>query len=119
MHDLDLSQHHILLMVIASAVSYGVTQIVKPFIWKSCSEDKAKGLIRLFAIIAGGVVGYTLSYKIVDLWFGAAAGSLNAYLIAVLKKKIADKTGYVEPQSPESEAVPASEGAPASESEES
>ena len=118
MHEIDLSQHHILLTLIASVLSYGATEVLKPFIWRSCA-DKAKAVIRLFAIIVGGVIGYTLSYKIVDMWLGAAAGSLNAYLIAVLKKKVADKTGYVEPQSPESEAAPASEGAPASESEES
>lgn len=114
MDKFDFSQHHLLLTIIASAVSYGVTQIVKPFLKSRCAEDKTTAVIRIFAIGSGALVGWTLSYQIVDLWLGAAAGSLNAYLIAVLKKKISDKTGYVEPQSPasgkeESEAGDASE----------
>jgi hypothetical protein len=79
-------EHHILLLVVASAVSYALTQILKPFIWVT-AKDKAKAIIRLCAVICGAIVGYSLHQTILDLWIGASAGAMNAFLIALVKKK--------------------------------
>ena len=78
---------HLILVCIASVLSFAVTQVVKPFIFKTCNE-KANAVIRLVAVFVGGFVGWSLSYDILDLWLGASAGALNAFLVKVLKKKV-------------------------------
>ena len=81
------TQHHISLFMVASALSYGATQIVKPFIWATC-DDKSNAIIRLLAVIMGGVVGYTLSKQVLDLWIGAGAGVFNATTVGIINHKL-------------------------------
>jgi uncharacterized membrane protein len=83
---------HVYLIVVAAIVSYAVTEIVKPFIFKTCAE-KSEAVIRLFAVITGAIVGYSLSNDILDLWLGASAGALNAYVIKIIKSKIKSTVG--------------------------
>ena len=81
------TQHHLSLFMVASALSYGATQIVKPFIWATC-DDKSNAIIRLLAVIMGGVVGYTLSKQVLDLWIGAGAGVFNATTVGIINHKL-------------------------------
>lgn len=92
---------HLYLVCVASVLSFAVTQAVKPFIFKTC-EEKADAVIRLVAVFVGGFVGWSLSYDVLDLWLGASAGALNAFLVKVLKKKVLILTG-VEPSEPKEE----------------
>jgi len=86
---------------VAAIVSYAVTEIVKPFIFKTCAE-KSEAAIRLFAVITGAIVGYSLSNDILDLWLGASAGALNAYVIKIIKSKIKSTVGLDKTPAPES-----------------
>jgi ammonia channel protein AmtB len=95
---------HLYLVVVAAIVSYAVTEVVKPFIFKTCKE-KSEAVTRLVSVIIGGIVGYTLSYEILDLWLGASAGALNAYIVKIVKSKIkstigVDKTPTAETEKP-------------------
>lgn len=98
---------HVYLVCIASVLSFAVTQAVKPFIFKTCNE-KADAVIRLVAVFVGGFVGWSLSYDVLDLWLGASAGALNAFLVKVLKKKVLIVSGVIptkptEPTEPKEE----------------
>ena len=87
----NFTEHQIILAVTCSAVSFGFTQIVKPF-WKSYFEEeqkeKATAITKLCAVLIGGLVGWSLTYKIVDMWLGMALGATNAILVKYVKQKL-------------------------------
>ena len=94
--DLDINVHmieqHLVLVILASVISFGVTEVIKPFVSILADDrERKKAIVRLLAILGGAVVGYTLGPKWLDVWFGAGAGTLNAWLVAVLKKKVEDR----------------------------
>jgi len=93
---------HVYLICVASAVSFGITEITKPFIFKTC-DDKSNAVVRLFAVITGAVVGWSLSYEILDLWLGASAGALNAFIVKIFKKKVQSHLGVDETPKPKDE----------------
>lgn len=110
--DIAIHNGHYYIILVASIISFAVTQIIKPFIKSTC-DDKAAAITRAFAVIAGGVVGWTLSYDIIDLWLGAAAGGINAFIVKMLKKKAKAHLGVSDdtpaPESASSEDKPKSE----------
>ena len=94
--DLDINVHmieqHLVLVILASVISFGVTEVIKPFVSILADDrERRRAIVRLLAIVSGAVVGYTLGPKWVDIWFGAGAGTLNAWLVAVLKKKVEER----------------------------
>ena len=94
--DLDINVHmieqHLVLVILASVISFGVTEVIKPFVSVLADDrERRRAIVRLLAILSGAVVGYTLGPKWLDVWFGAGAGTLNAWLVAVLKKKVEDR----------------------------
>lgn len=87
MESFNFTEHHYTLAFACSAVSYAITQICKPF-WKSYyKEEKAKALTKACAVLTGGLVGWSLTYAIVDLWLGCAMGAFNAIIVAQIKKR--------------------------------
>jgi len=82
------NEHQIQLAIICSLVSFGITQVVKPFWKKDLGKEKAAGLTRLVAIVTGGVVGYTLTFALIDLWLGMGVGGMNALAVKLLKRKL-------------------------------
>ena len=82
------NEHQIQLAIICSLVSFGVTQVVKPFWKKDMDKERAAALTRLAAILSGGLVGYTLTYTVVDLWLGMGVGGVNALAVKLLKRKL-------------------------------
>lgn len=107
--DATFSEEHLMIIVLASLISFAVTQIMKPFIKKTC-DDKADAITRLFAVVAGGVMGWTLSYQILDMWLGAAAGGVNAFIVKMLKKKAQSSLGVSDTPTPESKPASGSKG---------
>ena len=90
------NQHQVHLCILASLISFGVTQVVKPF-WvkaKSVSKEQGAALTRLCAIISGGVVGYSLSSDVAEMWLGAGMGAVNAIVMALARKRL----GIEQPQ---------------------
>jgi len=82
-------EQHLVLVVLASTISFGVTEIVKPFVSVFADDrGRRRALTRLMAILSGAAVGYTLGPSWLDVWFGAGAGVLNAWLVAVIKEKV-------------------------------
>jgi len=97
MENFNFTEHHYTLAFVCSAISYAMTQICKPF-WKAKYEsDKAKALTKACAVITGGVVGWSLTFQIVDLWLGCAMGGFNAVIVAQVKKRIGVKDEPSEP----------------------
>lgn len=94
------NQHQVHLCILASLISFGVTQVVKPF-WvkaKSISKEQGASLTRLCAIISGGVVGYSLAQDIAEMWLGAGMGAVNAIVMALARKRL----GIEQPQADDS-----------------
>ncbi len=91
---------HVYLVVVAAIVSYSITEVFKPFIFKTCKE-KSDAITRVFSVIIGGIVGYTLSYDTLDLWLGASAGALNSYIVKIVKSKIKSTVGVDKTPAPE------------------
>lgn len=80
------------LIVLASVIGFGATHIVKPFV-KTRDREKNKSVVRLIAVLFGALVGFTLGCDWNDIWWGAAAGVLNAWVVAIVKKKLEDRYG--------------------------
>jgi len=74
-------EQHLVLVVLASTISFGVTEIVKPFVSFLGDRGRRHAVTRLMAILSGAAVGYTLGPSWLDVWFGAGAGVLNAWLV--------------------------------------
>lgn len=90
---MNLSEHHMTLALICSGLSYGITQIVKPF-WKAyTTKEKARALTRACAVLMGAGAGFILTYETVDLLLGATAGVFNTTLVAKIKSKINSNHG--------------------------
>lgn len=98
---LQVIEQHAVLILLASVFSFGVTEIVKPFMSLLVDgRERRRALTRLCAILSGAIVGYTLGPTWLDLWFGAGAGTLNAWLVALIKEKIEKRIGVIPDQTP-------------------
>lgn len=106
----DIFLGHAYLVVIAAILSLALTQIVKPFIFKTCNE-KSDAVIRLFAVLTGAGIAYSLSdpFDMIDVYMGASAGAINAFVIKMFKLKVKKSLGVEEgeesEESDESETV--------------
>ena len=91
MENFNFTEHHYTLAFVCSAISYAITQICKPF-WKAkYDSDQAKALTKACAVATGGLVGWSLTYAVVDLWLGCAMGGFNALIVAQIKKRLGVK----------------------------
>lgn len=97
----DLIMGHVYLVVVAAILSLALTQIIKPFIWKTCSE-KSDAVIRLFAVATGALIAYTLSkpFAMIDVYMGASAGAINAFVIKMFKAKVKKSLGVEDTPEP-------------------
>lgn len=82
-------QAHLVLVMVASILSFGATEVVKPFVRKMFKDQaQNRSIVRLCAIGVGAWVGYTMGDHSNDILFGAGAGVLNAWLVAIVKAKL-------------------------------
>ena len=100
----DVFIGHAYLVVIAAILSLALTQIIKPFIFKTCNE-KSDAVIRLFAVLTGAGIAYSLSdpFEIIDVYMGASAGAINAFVIKMFKAKVKKSLGVDETPEPKKE----------------
>jgi hypothetical protein len=93
----DVFIGHAYLVVIAAILSLALTQIIKPFIFKTCKE-KADAVIRLVAVLTGAGIAYSLSnpFEMIDVYLGASAGAINAFVIKMFKAKVKKSLGVDE-----------------------
>ena len=98
----DVFMGHVYLVVNAAILSLAITQIIKPFIFKTCKE-KADAVIRLVAVLTGAGIAVTLSkpFMMIDVYMGASAGALNAFVIKMFKAKVKKSLGVDETPKPE------------------
>lgn len=98
----DIFMGHAYLVVNAAILSLAITQIIKPFIWKTCKE-KADAVIRLVAVLTGAGIAVTLSkpFMMIDVYMGASAGALNAFVIKMFKAKVKKSLGVETTPEPE------------------
>jgi len=98
----DVFIGHAYLVVIAAILSLALTQIIKPFIFKTCNE-KSDAIIRLFAVLTGAFIAYSLSkppVQMIDVYMGASAGAINAFVIKMFKAKVKKSLGVDETPEP-------------------
>jgi hypothetical protein len=90
----DLFLGHIYLVVVVAILSLALTQILKPFIWKTCSE-KSDAVIRLVSVLTGVVIAISLSnpLEMIDVYLGASAGAINAFVFKMFKAKVKKSLG--------------------------
>jgi len=100
--DIVVHNGHYYIVIVASIISFAVTQIVKPFIKDKLDSDKASAVTRIFAVVAGAIIGWSIEQDIIDLWLGAAAGGVNAFIMKLLKKKAKAHLGVAETPAPAS-----------------
>lgn len=100
----DVFIGHVYLVVIAAILSLALTQIIKPFIWKTCTE-KSNAVIRLFAVLTGAGIAYSLSdpFEMIDVYMGACAGAINAFVIKMFKAKVKKSLGVEDTPEPKKE----------------
>ena len=100
----DVFMGHAYLVVNAAILSLAITQIIKPFIFKTCKE-KADAVIRIVAILTGAGIAYTLSkpFMMIDVYMGASAGAINAFVIKMFKAKVKKSLGVDDTPKPEEE----------------
>lgn len=100
----DIFLGHAYLVVNAAILSLAFTQILKPFIWKTCSE-KSDAVIRLTAVLIGAGIGAHLSdpFVMIDVYMGASAGAINAFVIKMFKAKVKKSLGVDETPEPQKE----------------
>jgi len=115
--EITVHNGHYYIVIVASILSFAITQIAKPFLKKK-GQDKASAITRAFAVITGAIVGFSIEFAIIDLWLGAAAGGANTFIVKLLKKKAKAHLGVSDDTpAPESASEPASsEDKPKSES---
>jgi len=83
-------QNNMSLIIICSVLAYGATEIIKPFLKGVISDDeKRRATVRLSSVILASLVGFTLGWEWFHLWAGAGAGVLNAYIVKVIKDRLA------------------------------
>jgi len=91
--EIQVNNGHYYIIVVASIVSFAVTQIVKPFVKSKFDKEKALSITRGCAVVTGGIIGFSLSFTFIDMWLGAAAGGMNAFIVKLLKKKAQSSLG--------------------------
>ena len=98
----DVFMGHVYLVVNAAILSLAITQIIKPFIFKTCKE-KADAVIRLVAVLTGAGIAVTLSkpFMMIDVYMGASAGAINAFVIKMFKAKVKKSLGVETTPEPE------------------
>ena len=78
------------LIIICSVIAYGATEIIKPFLKGVVTDnEKRRATVRLCSVILASIVGFTLGWEWFHLWTGAGAGVLNAYIVKVIKDRLA------------------------------
>jgi hypothetical protein len=100
----DVFIGHVYLVVIAAILSLAITQIIKPFIFKTCNE-KSDAVIRLVAVLTGAGIAYSLShpFEMIDVYLGASAGAVNAFIIKMFKAKVKKSLGVDDTPKPQGE----------------
>lgn len=82
-------QAHLVLVMVASILSFGATEVLKPFVRKLFKDQaQNRAVVRLCAIGVGAWVGYTMGDHSDDILYGAGSGVLNAWLVAIIKAKL-------------------------------
>ncbi len=76
---------------LSALFAWGLTQAVKPIVWKYTGETFSSSIIRLVALIAGAGCGALISLNAEVILAGAGGGALSATVVAALKKLIKDK----------------------------
>ena len=94
----DVFIGHAYLVVIVAILSFTLTQAIKTFILKNFKKNAKDTIIRLCAVFTGGFVAYTLSdpFQMIDVYLGASAGALNAFVIKMFKLKVKKSLGVEE-----------------------
>lgn len=88
MVELSVTQDQVTLIALSAVASWGLTQVVKPFIKDRLEKPKALGVIRGIALLTGAIVGASLDLSAQGLWLGLAAGALNTVIVAKVKQKL-------------------------------
>lgn len=73
---------------LTAVAAWGVTEALKPLIWKYVNLAWEKSGVRLLALAIGGAWGFALGGTIESATAGVCGASLSAIVVAALRKRI-------------------------------
>lgn len=73
---------------LAAVATWGVTQALKPLIWKYVNLAWEKSAVRLLALAIGGAWGFALGGNVESATAGVCGAALSAIIVAALRKRI-------------------------------
>ena len=74
--------------ILSALFAYGLTEAVKPIVWKYIPESLHISVIRILALITGAASGALVSLTAEVVLAGAGGGALSAIVVAAIKKII-------------------------------
>lgn len=78
--------------VLSALFAYGLTEALKPIIWKYTAEVFASSAVRLLALISGAGCGALVSLDPEVILAGAGGGALSAIVVAAVRRLIEKRT---------------------------
>ena len=72
----------------AAIATWGVTEALKPLVWKHVNLAWEKVGVRLLALFIGGAWGYTLGGDVESLTAGVCGAALSSLIVAAVRKRI-------------------------------
>lgn len=78
--------------VLSALFAYGLTEAIKPLVWKYASETICSSVIRLVALAAGAGCGALINLDAEIILAGAGGGALSAIVVAAVKRLIEKRT---------------------------
>ena len=73
---------------LAAVATWGVTEALKPLIWKHVNLAWERSAIRLLALAIGGAWGFALGGTVESATAGVCGAALSTMIVAALRKRI-------------------------------
>ncbi len=73
---------------LAAVATWGVTEALKPMVWKYVNLAWEKSAVRLLALGVGGAWGLALGGDVETFTAGVCGAALSAIVVAALRKRI-------------------------------
>lgn len=78
--------------VLSALFAYGLTEAIKPVVWKYVGQVFSSSIVRLLALITGAGCGALISLNAEIILAGASGGALSAIVVAAVKRLIEKQT---------------------------
>ncbi len=74
--------------VLSALFAYGLTEALKPIVWKYPGDVFSPSIVRLLALVTGAACGALIDLDPEIILAGAGGGALSAIVVAAVKRLI-------------------------------